>query len=209
MRWLKCCAVVCAVMVVVKSVGCAQGETSPNLRQYVSAKVGFYSPATGLNNGLLFGLDGITEFLRHDFILSGAVDLYFKRTFDMFTATKPNVLDQSMVIIPLHVNVGYQVLNVPSADTRVYAGVGGGYYLSFYNLDHRVYSGGLLSSYEDRSASKNGGAAFGTMFARLLIGKVFLEPRVYLASKEEGMLDGMRYEFDPSGFVITIGFQYH
>lgn len=61
----------------------ASKETSSNLRQYYSGKFGFYQPSDGLNNGLMFGIDGITEFLRYNFILTGAVDLYTKQTINL------------------------------------------------------------------------------------------------------------------------------
>ena len=60
-------------------------ESSVNLRQSYSGKFGFYQPGTGLNNGLLLGVDGITEFVQYNFFLSGAVDLYPKQTIDIFS----------------------------------------------------------------------------------------------------------------------------
>lgn len=100
-------------------------ETSSNLRQYYSGKFGFYQPSDGLNNGLMFGIDGITEFLRYNFVLTGAVDLYTKQTIGIFNKDpKPNVLQQAIVLLPLHVNAGMQLFNVPDADSRGYAGVG-------------------------------------------------------------------------------------
>ena len=46
------------------------------LTQYYSGKVGFYSPSNGLNNGLILGVDGITEFNKFNFFLSGDIDFY-------------------------------------------------------------------------------------------------------------------------------------
>ena len=59
-----------------------QGGENRNITQYYSGKFGFYNPGDGLNNGLIFGIDGITEFNHYNFFLSGSVDLYFKKTFD-------------------------------------------------------------------------------------------------------------------------------
>lgn len=120
-------------------------EKSANLRQYASGKFGFYFPSDGLNNGLLFGIDGITEFIHHGFILSGAIDLYPKQSIDIFKNPKPNIAQQTMVLLPIHVNFGYQFFDVPDADTRGYIGVGGGYYFYFYNVDYRS-SGGLFGT---------------------------------------------------------------
>jgi outer membrane protein W len=185
-------------------------ESSPNLRQYVSGKFGFYSPSGGLNNGLLLGLDGITEFIRHDIFLSGAIDFYPKQTIDIFQNPKPDVAQQSIVILPLHVNIGYKFFDASSAESRAYVGAGGGYYFYFYNVDYHTSSGGLLgSSVTTQSDSKSGGGVFATAFGRALIGKIFVEPRVYLASKKSEKIGDYAYEIDPSGFAITLGFQYH
>jgi hypothetical protein len=186
-------------------IGAAQ---EANLRQSFSGKFGYYNPGEGLNDGLLLGVDGITEFVRHDFFLSGAVDVYFKQTFDFFNAPKPDVTSQSIVLLPLHANFGYKVVDFSTADTRVYAGLGGGYYLFFYTVDYRSSSGGIIGSVIAKSESKSGGNAFASFFVRALIGKIFIEPRYYLASKKESSIETHTFVVDPSGFAITLGFQY-
>jgi len=201
---------VLAVILVAAIGSAAPGQDSKaasDLRQYYSGKFGFYSPGDGLNNGLLFGVDGITEFIRHSFFLSGAIDLYFKQTFGFFRPSSPDVTSQSIVLLPLHANFGYQVFDVPTADTRGYVGIGGGYYLYFYSVDYRVTSG-LLGIPEARSATRNGGNVFGTFFARVLIGKIFVEPRYYIGSKKEDKVENHTFVVDPAGFAITLGFQY-
>jgi hypothetical protein len=175
-----------------------------NLTQSYGGKVGFYDPAGGLNNGLLLGIDGITEFNNYNFFLSGALDLYFKKTIDIFNEPKPTVTDQQVFILPLHANFGYKVFQVPDADSKLYAGVGGGYYFYFYNVNY--FGGGIVPLEE--SASPNGGNLFFSVFARILIGKIFLEPRYYVAISEEDRISDYNYEIDPSGFAITLGFQY-
>ncbi len=57
---------------------------SGDLRQYYSGKFGFYQGSNGINNGLLFGVDGITEFVHYNFVLTGAIDLYAKQTFNFW-----------------------------------------------------------------------------------------------------------------------------
>ncbi|HXG37410.1 MAG TPA: hypothetical protein VNL36_01425 [Bacteroidota bacterium] len=186
-------------------------EASSNLRQYYSGKFGFYQPSDGLNNGLMFGIDGITEFLRYNFILTGAVDFYTKQTIGIFNKDpKPNVLQQAIVLLPLHVNAGMQLFNVPDADSRGYAGVGVGYYLYFYSVEYQTSSGGIIGGFGSQTDSKNGGNIFGSVFLRLLIGKVFVEPRFYLAAKKEDTVGGgHQFVINPSGFAVTFGFQYH
>lgn len=193
------------LLMMLNSAGSAQ-ETG-NLRQYYSGKVGFYSPGDGLNNGLLFGIDGITEFVHHNFFLSGAVDVYYKQTFDIFKEPKPDVSSQSIILLPLNANFGYQLLDFPTADSRLYAGIGGGYYLYFYSVDYRT-SGGLLGSTVSKSDSRNGGNLFATIFARALIGKIFVEPRYYIASSKEDRIETHTFVVNPSGFAVTLGFQY-
>ncbi|HLX11996.1 MAG TPA: hypothetical protein VKS81_04205 [Bacteroidota bacterium] len=184
-------------------------QKSDKLNQYYSVKFGFYQPGTGLNNGLLIGIDGITEFLKYNFFLSGAIDLYPKQTFDMFDSPGPSISDQQIYLIPIHINGGYKIADFPDADSRIYAGGGIGYYLFFYSYTYSSSSGGLVGGLNSSSDSKNGGNVFATLFARGVIGKIFVEPRVYLAVKSSGNLDGYNYTVNPTGFAVTFGFQYH
>jgi hypothetical protein len=184
-------------------------EKSSNLRQYYSGKFGFYQPSDGLNNGLLFGIDGITEFVHYRLTLSGAVDLYLKQNFGIFKNPPSRINQQAMVLIPLHASVGFEIMNIPDADTRAYLGGGGGYYLYFYAVDYQTSGGGIVGGLSSQSESKNGGNVFATAFLRILIGQIFLEPRLYLAaSKEETLPGNHTYVVNPSGFAITMGFQY-
>jgi hypothetical protein len=186
-------------------------QTSSNIQQYYSGKFGFYQPSDGLNNGLIFGIDGITEFLRYNFILTGSVDFYTKQTIGIFHKDpKPKVLQQAIVLLPLHANAGLQLFNVPDADSRGYVGVGIGYYLYFYNVEYQTSSGGIFGGLSSQTDSKNGGNIFGSVFLRLLIGKIFVEPRFYLAAKKEDAVSGGHpFVVNPSGFAVTLGFQYH
>jgi len=180
---------------------------SANINQYYSGKFGFYAPTKELNNGLIFGVDGITEFNKYDFFLSGVIDLYFKKTIDIFSEPKPRISDQTMIIIPLHVNFAYKLLEFPDADTKFFLGIGGGYYLHFYSAQYRE-SGGILGGVLDKSTTQNGGDIFFTISGRILIGKIFVEPRLYFAGASSGSVEDFRYNIDPSGFAITLGFQY-
>lgn len=182
-------------------------NSSANINQFYSGKFGFYSPAKELNNGLIIGVDGITEFKNYNFLLSGAVELYYKKTIDIFSAPKPRISDQTILLLPIHVNFAYKVLDIPDADTKMFLGIGGGYYLHFYSAQYRE-SGGILGGVLDKSTTQNGGDVFLTISGRILIGKIFVEPRFYLASKSTGSVDEFNYTIDPSGFAITMGFQY-
>ncbi|HWP82676.1 MAG TPA: hypothetical protein VNN76_08480 [Bacteroidota bacterium] len=205
---------VCGVLVVVgvQQIIAQEKEKekqSSNLRQYYSGKFGFYQPSKELNNGLLFGVDGITEFIHYDFTLTGAIDFYQKQTISVYQNPNGRVTQQAIVLIPLHASVGYKLLDVPDADTRFYAGVGGGYNLFFYNVEYVATSGGLFGPVgTTRTESKNSGNVFFTAFLRVLIGRVFVEPRLYIASAKSEALGGGTYTVDPSGFAITLGFQY-
>ena len=208
-RYMRRSVLLVALLVILRFAGIAQEAAGgSNLRQYYGGKIGFYSPGDGLNDGLLFGIDGITEFVRHNFFLSGALDVYYKQTFDFFKDPKPDVTSQSIVLLPLHANFGYKVLDISTADSRLYIGAGGGYYLYFYSVDYRTTSGGIIGSLVAKSDSRSGGNAFATFFARILIGRIFIEPRYYLASKKESSIETHTFVVDPSGFAITLGFQY-
>ncbi len=186
-------------------------STSKNITQSYSGKFGFYNPSDGLNNGLLFGIDGITEFIHYNFFLSGAADLYYKKTFNIFTSQpSPSISDQQMILIPLHINFGYKLAEIPDADTRFYAGAGGGYYLYFFGATTSSGSGGGLfgGGLTNSTDNKSGGAVFGTIFFRALVGKIFIEPRYYFAGKVTDSINGNPYLVNPSGFAITLGVQY-
>ncbi|MEO8399513.1 MAG: hypothetical protein ABI550_06830 [Ignavibacteriaceae bacterium] len=182
--------------------------SSSNLNQYYGGKFGFYNPSDGLNNGLLIGVDGITEFKNYNFFLSGAVDLYYKKSIDIFENPKPFVNDQQIILLPIHINFGYKLLQVEDADTKIYAGVGGGYYLYFYSVTYQNSSGGIFPNITPQSDQINGGNIFFSIFTRFLIGKIFVEPRYYLASSEEKSTGGNIFKVNPTGFAITLGFQY-
>ena len=185
-----------------------------NITQYYSGKFGFYNPSDGLNNGLLFGVDGITEFNKYNFFLSGSADLYYKKTFDIFTGTgqnHPSISDQKMFLIPLQINFGYKIGELPDADSRFYAGVGGGYYLYFFGATTSNNSGGGLlggGSLTNSTDNKSGGAVFGSVFFRAVIGKIFIEPRYYFAHRVTDSINGNPYIVNPTGFAITLGVQY-
>ncbi len=189
------------------------GNSEKNLRQYYSGKFGYYQPGKGLNDGLMLGVDGITEFVKYDIGLTGAIDLYQKQTFSPFGTPEPQIRQQALLLLPLHANVGYRLLNLTDADTRVFVGAGGGYYFYFYSLEYAessggggILGGGLTST--NKTATENGGNIFGTAFLRVLIGKIFLEPRLYFAAKTERNIGSYPLTIDPSGFALTIGFQY-
>lgn len=179
-----------------------------NIRQSYSGKLGFYAPGDGLNNGLMIGADGITEFLRFDFSLNLTADLYFKQSFNFFKDPKPEILRQQIVLIPIHAGAAYKIFDVADAESRGYVGAGAGYYLYFYGIDYRSNSGGLLGSALTQSESKNGGNFFAVLFARILIGQVFVEPKWYLATKDEDAVGAHAFVVNPSGFSIALGFQY-
>ncbi len=181
---------------------------SSNLRQSYSGKFGLYNGSDGLNNGLLIGIDGITEFIHYNFFLSGAAELYPKQTMGIFKNPPPSGYQQSLFLLPLHVNFGYKVFDVGDADSRGYLGAGLGYYLYFYNVDYQAGSGGILGGLSGGSESKSGGAMFASVFARILIGQIFIEPRFYIAAKSEDSVGPHAYVLNPSGFAVTLGFQY-
>lgn len=91
-----------------------------NIRQSYSGKLGFYAPGDGLNNGLMIGADGITEFLRFDFSLNLTADLYFKQSFNFFKDPKPEILRQQIVLLPIHAGAAYKIVDVDDAESRIY-----------------------------------------------------------------------------------------
>lgn len=183
-------------------------QESSNIKQSFSGKFGLYVPDERLNNGLLFGVDGITEFVNYNLLLSGAIDLYYKKTIDIFDNPKPRIQDQSLILIPLHANFGYKLADITNADTRIYAGLGAGYYLYFYDINYLSESGGIIGNLIARSESRKSGNFVFTIFSRILIGKIFLEPRFYIATASTANVEQHKLTIDPSGFAITFGFQY-
>jgi hypothetical protein len=189
----------------------AQEVRSSNLRQYYSGKFGYYRPAAELNDGLILGIDGVTEFIHYRFTLTGAIDIYQKQTIGVYKNDRATNIQQTVVLIPMHVSAGYKLLELPDADTRAYAGAGLGYNLFFYTVQYsESSSGGIFGEVvsRDHSDSRNGGNFLGTFFLRILIGRVFVEPRFYVAAMKQGSLGNGSYTIDPSGFAVTLGFQY-
>ncbi len=180
---------------------------SSKINQYYSGKFGFYAPSRELNNGLIYGIDGITEFNKLKFFLSGSIDLYIKKTIDIFSEPKPKITDQAFLVLPVHANVAYKLFEIPDAETKAYFGIGGGYYFYFYSVQYRE-SSGILGTVFEKTSNQNGGDVFFTVAGRVLIGKIFLEPRFYFAKPTNGKIDNYNYKIDPSGFAITLGFQY-
>lgn len=209
MRYGYCCVLLqLAVVTLVPPESRAQ-----NTRQYYSGKLGYYRPRDGLNNGLLIGVDGVTEFLRANVILAGSVDAYPKQSIDIFKDPQPggrpapDISQQQIVVLPIHLNLGYKLFEAGDIDSRMYAGVGGGYYFYFYSATYRTpggLPGGSLTSSTD---SKNGGDVLGTAFIRLLVNQIFIEPRLYFASRSADQLGGYSFVVNPSGFAVTLGFQ--
>ncbi len=204
------------VLMFLVSVMMATAQTNENatdgtkLRQYYSGKFGFYQPGDGLNNGLLLGVDGITEFVKYNIGVSGAIDLYQKQSFNFFKDPKPQIQQQAIIMLPLHASIGYKLADVSDADLRIFIGGGGGYYFYFYSVEYTgSSSGGLLggTTLTPNTENKNGGNIFGTAFLRILFGKVFVEPRFYFSAKEEGAVGSHKYTVNPSGFAVTLGFQ--
>lgn len=179
-----------------------------NIRQSYGGKFGFYDPGEGLNNGLIFGIDGVTEFLKYNFALSGAIDLYPKQTISLLDGSNVQVDQQQIILIPIHANFAYKIFDVADAESRGYISAGLGYYLYFYMVDYRSQTGGIFGSLTPHSESKSGGNIFATISARGFIGRIFIEPRLYIASSSSDSVDGASFTIDPSGFAITLGFQY-
>jgi len=177
-----------------------------NLSQYYSGKFGFYDSNNDLNNGLIIGIDGITEFNNYNFFLSGDIDLYPKKTISVFNDAKPDISDHLILLFPLHVNFGYKLAEIPDADTKFYAGAGGGYYFYIYSVTYQ--EGGIIGGITNVDETKNVGNVFFTLFGRILIGKIFVEPRFYIAASDDGSTGDYSFIIDPSGFLITLGFQY-
>lgn len=207
---MKTMSLLFAGIILVSAQPSDQPQDETKLRQYYSGKFGFYQPGEGLNNGLLLGVDGITEFVKYNIGLSGSIDLYQKQSFDFFRDPKPQVQQQALILLPLHANIGYKLADVPDADLRIFLGAGGGYYFYFYSVEYRAGSGGGIlnpGSFTSTVENKNGGNLFATTFLRILFGKVFVEPRFYFAAAEEDAVGSYRYTVNPSGFAVTIGFQ--
>src|SRR5882672_5345998 len=102
--------IILLVFLTLPALASASGDEPPNTRQYYSGKFGYYQPGEGLNNGLLIGLDGITEFVHYNIFLSGAVDFYPKQSISIFKDPQPNgnkppdVSQQQMLLFPIHIN---------------------------------------------------------------------------------------------------------
>ena len=180
------------------------------LRQSYNGKFGFYRPAPALSNGLAFGVDGMTEFVKLGFYASLGADLYLKQSFNPFDTPPPQIEQQSLILIPIMLSAGLKVVDVADADTRIYLGAGGGYTLFFYKVVYSSGSGGFLDpGLGSTEHDKSSGTLTGSLQARVVVGKIFLEPKLYFAGLfKQDVEGGHRYTIDPSGFIITLGYSY-
>jgi hypothetical protein len=178
-----------------------------NIGQYYSLKAGFFNSRGGINNGLIFGLDGITEFYKYNLFLSGNVDFYQKKTINVFSV--PGITSQSMILVPLHIDLGYKIAHFRDADSKIYAGIGVGYSLYFYNASYQTTSQGLIFNQTiNNNVTKNSGYVFETIFGRILIGGIFVEPLYYFTAAKNDKIDAYSFNFNPSGFAVSFGFEY-
>jgi hypothetical protein len=186
----------------------ALAQDSTVLRQSYNGKFGFYRPSPAISNGLVVGADGMTEFVRYDIFASLGLDLYLKQSFNPFVGSSPRIDQQSLILIPVTLGGGYKVIDIRDADSRLYVGAGAGYSLYFYRLVYSAPGGGLLGSgltSEDHSASS--GMFTASVQLRIVVGKVFVEPKLYFAKEARTTLGGSyTYTIDPSGFIITVGY---
>jgi hypothetical protein len=200
----------------VEAMGGSESDTSANARQYYSGMAGFYNPRTGINNGIILSADGVTEFRHSPLFVSGSLDAYLKQTFSIFDDPQPGggppprIADQQMILLPIHVNVGFRVAKIEDADMRFYAGAGAGYYLYFYSATYSAPTNNVLASSEGPvSDARNGGAFFTSVFARVSVNQFFIEPRYYFASARNESLGGYALALNPTGFAVLVGIEYH
>lgn len=181
--------------------------TAQNFYQEYSARAGYFSPHKGLNNGFIFGADGSFILPDYRIVLRFSGDCYIKQTVDLFEEPKPQIVRQQVLLVPIGVSVSYQVVEPVGTGLKVTVGLEGGYYVDFYSVDYRdVLRLTPLPVYGKDSQS--GGNFFYGIVARIGVANFFLEPKILLARPHREDVGSYRYGIDPSGFMITVGFQY-
>jgi len=172
------------------------------LRQYYSGKLGFYHPDPSLNNGLILGVDGLTEFVHTRFAIMTEVDYYQKQTVSTLVNPPPFISRQSLTVIPIHINLAWKIFDAYEVGGSASVGIGGGGYLYFYSIEYPTAGGSVITD------QRTGGNAFGSAFARFLVGRFFIEPRIFIASKSRDTAAGsLSYVVNPSGYSIMVGIQ--
>ena len=195
-------AVIVLLAVLWSSAGSAQ-----SFYQEYSARAGYFSPHKGLNNGFIFGADGSFILPDYRLVVSLSGDCYIKRTVDLFEEPKPEIVRQQVLLVPVAVGVSYQVVQSMGTGLMVTVGVEGGYYVDFYAVDYRdVLRLTPVPVYGNDSQS--GGNFFYGVVARMGVANFFLEPKILAARPHQGHVSSYRYGIDPSGFVVTVGFEY-
>ena len=175
--------------------------------QEYTARAGFYAPRKGLNNGFIFGADGLFILPDYRLVVSLSGDCYIKQTVDLFEEPKPQIVKQQILLVPMAVGVSYQVVQSTGPGLSVKVGIQGGYYVEFYTVDYRdVLSLSPLPVHENDS--QTGGNFFYGLVARVGTGNFFLEPKILMARPHRETVGSYRYGVDPSGFMITVGFEY-
>jgi len=181
--------------------------TAQSYYQNYSARAGYFSPHKGLNNGFIFGADGSFVLPNERLVISLSGDCYIKQTVDLFEEPKPQIVRQQVLLVPIAVGVSYQVVEPMGRGVRVTVGLEGGYYVDFYAVDYRdVLRLTPVPVYGNDSRS--GGNFFYGVVARIGAANFFLEPKILLARPHQEDVGPYRYGIDPSGFMMTIGFEY-
>ena len=181
--------------------------TAQSFYQEYSARAGYFSPYKGLNNGFIFGADGSFILPDYRIVLRFSGDCYVKQTVDLFEEPKPQVVKQQILLVPIAVGVSYQMVQPTGAGLRVSVGIQGGYYVDFYEVDYRdVLRLSPLPVYGN--GSQTGGNFFYGIVARIGTANFFLEPKILLARPHQDDVSSYRYGIDPSGFMVTVGFEY-
>ena len=191
-------------VLIVAVLGCSVAYAQEFREQY-SAKAGFYAPAKGLNNGFILGADASLDFPDYRFAVQFSGECYIKKTLGLFKDSNLDVVQQQILLVPVAVGMLYRLGNSANEGVLVSLGAGVGYYFDFYNIDYRE---NLIPVPGTRSDSKTGGNFYSAVMVRACVNNFFIEPKMLFAKSHGNVIGSSSYEINPSGFILTVGFQY-
>lgn len=194
----------CAVIMVVPALtaqNLSRGEVG------VSARMGFYIPTKGLRDGLMGSLEGYWKVPHDDVQCALLVELYSKRSADVFADVRPIIARQSFTLVPVSMNAGFRFLSWAHGMVEGWVGIGAGVSWHWYRVDYTPKTGSTAQVPETHTGF--GGKLFGTIFSRVQAGHFVLEQRLYLEPDTERTEPGNHlYRFNPTGVAFSIGY-YH
>ncbi len=175
-------------------------------QSYFEAKIGFYNPTNYISKGAIGGLSWIKEDLKNSYYFSINSDFYFTQKTTIVNPATIYISQQLLVFLPLYLDIAYKLISNEHEFLKLYLGCGAGIYIYYYRIQSIPIP--IITLLAKKSDFKLGNSIFISPFMKLSYHKIFIEPRLFIDNKTEGEILGNKYSVNPSGYSVSIGYQY-